>query len=79
MGRRKDRERIEAMRRLDPDYRGFRGPQREPDRPGVVPLVPAVCSLCQRKRNVPLGVARQYGEKYVCLACREKMGLPLEG
>ncbi|MBI4233698.1 MAG: hypothetical protein HY686_04580 [Chloroflexi bacterium] len=74
MTRRKDRDRIEQQRKLNPDYRGFRGVNREPDRPGNTPLVSLACSACGRKRNVPLGVAQEFGERYVCLACREEAG-----
>jgi hypothetical protein len=72
VSRRKDRERVEQLRRLNPEYRGFRGPEHEPARPGNTPLVAVTCSVCQRKKNVPLGVAQELGERYVCLECQEK-------
>ena len=72
MSRRKDRERYEAMKRLDPDYRGFRGVRSEPSRPGVAPLEAAVCSVCGRKRNVPRGVAIEQGESFVCARCMDE-------
>ena len=71
LSRRRDRERVEAMRRLDPDYRGFRGHGREPTRPGNTPLQAVMCSACGRKRNVPRGVAEEQGDSYVCLRCAE--------
>ena len=59
------------MKRLDPDYKGFRGLDNEPDRPGKTPLVPATCSVCGRKRNVPRGIALEQGERFICASCRE--------
>ena len=61
MSRRRDRERYEAMKRLDPDYRGFRGHGSEPSRPGNAPLEAVTCARCGRKRNVPRGVAVEAG------------------
>jgi predicted SprT family Zn-dependent metalloprotease len=69
MSRRKDQERWEAMRRLDPDYKGFRGPANEPTRSRNAPLEPVTCSVCGRKRNVPRGIAQEQGDTYVCSAC----------
>ena len=69
MSRRRDQERIEAMKRLDPDYRGFRGHRNEPSRPGKTPLEAVTCSVCGRKRNVPRGIAVEQGDNYVCSAC----------
>ena len=71
MSRRKDRERFESMKRLDPDYRGFRGHGNEPSRPGKTPLEAVVCSNCGRKRNVPRGVALELGDTYTCASCRD--------
>ena len=72
MSRRKDRERFEAMKRLDPDYNGFRGFGNEPDRPGRTPLEAVTCSVCGRKRNVPRGIAVEQGDRYVCARCVEE-------
>lgn len=69
MSRRKDRRRFGAMRRLDPDYNGFRGFSREPDRSGNAPLEPIACSVCARKRNVPRGVALEKDGNFVCASC----------
>ena len=76
MSRRKDRERIEAMRRLDPEYRGFRGHSIEPSRPGKAPLKSAKCSICGFKRNVPAGVADEQGDGFVCASCRDQGRVP---
>jgi hypothetical protein len=76
MSRRKDRDRYEAMRGLDPDYRGFRGHGNEPSRPGKAPRATAVCAICGRKRNVPVGVALEQGGDFVCASCAEEGGAP---
>ena len=76
MSRSKDRERVEAMRRLDPDYKGFRGSASEPSRAGKTPLEPVHCSVCGRKRNVPRGIAREQGDRYVCANCEQEGGVP---
>ena len=72
MSRRKDRERFEAMKGLDPDYRGFRGHGGEPSRKGKAPLESLVCTVCDRKRNVPRGIALESGESFVCSTCVEE-------
>mgnify|MGYP001445392855 CR=1 FL=1 len=71
MSRRKDRERALAQKRLNPDYPGFRGYQHEPGREGSIPLTTAVCSICGRRRNVPVVVAQEQGEKFVCISCQQ--------
>ena len=76
MSRRKNRERFEAMKRLDPDYKGFRGLASEPDRPGKTPLEAAICTVCGRKRNVLRGIAVEERETYVCATCREEGRVP---
>ena len=72
MSRRRDRERVEAMRGLDPDYKGFRGHASEPSRSGNAPLEAVTCSVCGRKRNVPRGVAIAQGDGYVCSRCADQ-------
>ena len=72
MSRRKDRERVLAMRRANPDYTGFRGSDQEPSRTGDAPMATAVCSVCGRKRNVPVGTVLEQGEAFVCLSCQQK-------
>ena len=70
MSRRRDRERYEAMRRLDPAYRGFRGHTSEPSAV-VEPLEPVACTVCGRTRNVPHSVATQQRDSFVCSRCQE--------
>ena len=71
MGRRRDAQRYERMKRLNPNYKGFRGYSNEPNRPGNTPLVAVTCSSCGRKRNVAVGIAQERGDSYVCLRCSE--------
>lgn len=71
MSRHKNRERFLEKKRLNPDYAGFRGYEKEPYRPGQTPMQAITCSVCGRKRNVPRGVAEEAGDRYVCLNCRQ--------
>ena len=72
MSRRKDKERFLANRRQNPDYKGFRGYASDPARVGNTPLVPVTCTVCGKKRNVPVGIADEQGEGYVCMTCRDE-------
>lgn len=72
MSRRKDRERVLAQKRQNPNYVGFRGYDREPARTGSTPMTSLVCSVCGRKRNVPVGVAQEQGDRFVCSSCAEE-------
>ncbi len=58
------------MKRLDPDYRGFRGHDQEPSE-GNAPLEQATCAECGRTRNVMRGVALEQGDDFVCSSCLE--------
>ena len=78
MSRRRDRERYEAMRRLDPAYRGFRGYSSQP-RAVVEPLEPVACTTCGRTRNVPQSVASEQRDSFVCSRCRETSSEKPEG
>jgi hypothetical protein len=71
MSKNKDRERFVAMKKLNPDYKGFRGHDKEPSVPGNMDTVPIVCSGCKRKRNVPVIVAKEAMEEYLCAACTD--------
>ncbi|MBI4202462.1 MAG: hypothetical protein HY532_05040 [Chloroflexi bacterium] len=72
MSRRKDRERFDAMKRLNPDYLGFRGYATDPTKPGNTPLHALVCTVCGRKRNVPLGIALEEKDHFVCQQCKDE-------
>ena len=76
MSRKKDRERYEAMRRINPDYKGFRGRGSEPDRSKTTPLEAIVCTACGRKRNVPVGIAIEQRDSYVCARCTDEGRTP---
>lgn len=71
MSRRKDQERYESMRRLYPDYRGFRGDRIQPALPVQTPLGSVTCIQCRRKRNIPLGLVAEHGDSYVCQSCQD--------
>ena len=72
MSHKKDQQRYVTMKHLNPDYKGFRGHAAEADQPGQSPLQAVPCAVCGRKRNVPVGVAMQQGERYVCQSCRDE-------
>jgi hypothetical protein len=72
VSRRKDRDRVLAVKQQNPDYPGFRGHDQEPSRTGGTPMATAVCSVCGRKRNVPVGVTLEQGAAFVCLSCQEE-------
>ena len=72
MSHKKNQQRYDAMKHLNPDYKGFRGYQAEPDKPGQSPLETLTCTVCGRKRNVPLGVAVEQKERYVCQSCQDE-------
>ena len=73
MSRRKDRERFLEMKRLNPDYQGFRGPSEETAPTGEsIPLQGVTCSVCHRRRNVAVEIAQEQGDNYVCLSCLEE-------
>lgn len=76
MSRKKDRERYEAMRRINPDYKGFRGRGSEPNRSKATPLEAVVCTVCGRKRNVPVGIAMEQRDSYVCTRCTDEGRAP---
>lgn len=71
MSRRKDKERFQRMKRLDAGYKGFRGHQEEPSvPPRIQEVVPVVCIMCGRKRNVAYGTSIPQ-EGYICLTCKD--------
>lgn len=71
MSKNKDRDRFAAMKKLNPDYKGFRGHDKEPSVPGNMDMVAIVCSSCKRKRNVSAAVAQEAVEDYLCAACAD--------
>ena len=61
-----------AMKQLNPDYVGFRG-YGEDSVSSEPPLEKVTCSKCQRVRNVPVGVAVDRQDDYVCATCQEEI------
>lgn len=65
MSRRKDRERYQLRKSLDPGYRGFRGSELKPEpKPELKSIT---CSVCQRTKNVPADTPE---ENFICASCR---------
>ena len=71
MSRSKDRARFVEMKRLNPDYQGFRGSDQGPTG-DTTALESVTCSVCGRRRNVPAGTAPDRGDGYICLSCRDE-------
>ena len=74
MGR-KDRERFLQMREANSDYVGFRGADTTVvARAAPVTTETVVCSVCNRKRNVPTDSLPEDVSTYVCLRCQDEIG-----
>jgi hypothetical protein len=71
VSRRKDRERFLRLKQQDPNYAGFRGANTE-TAPVPVPLESVTCSVCQRKRNVPVDTIPNDPRSFVCIRCQEQ-------
>ena len=72
MSRRKDRERFNRMKDRNPDYVGFRGATTVVAAPAPAPALESVaCSVCQRRRNVPVDSLPADRAEYVCLRCQD--------
>ena len=72
MSRRKDRERYLRLKEQNPEYLGFRGDGAAAVVAAPSPTVSAVCSVCQRRRNVPEDSLPEDRDTFVCLQCQEK-------
>ncbi len=72
MGR-KDRERFRRLREINPDYSGYRGLNALaiPPPPSETETDTVVCSVCQRKRNVPTNDLPDDLSTFVCLRCQD--------
>ena len=72
MSRRKDRERFLRIKEQNPGYMGFRGANAATEAPPLAPVLETVvCSVCQRRRNVPVDTLPADRADYVCLRCQE--------
>jgi hypothetical protein len=71
LSRRKDRERFLRLKQQNPDYTGFRGPGSTVAARPQPQLESVVCSVCRRKRNVPINTLPDNRDSYVCLQCQE--------
>ena len=70
MGR-KDRERFLQIQEANPDYVGFRGADTVVARAASPATETVVCSVCNRKRNVPSDTIPEDRDSYVCTRCQE--------
>ena len=71
MSRRKDLERYLRRKQDNQDYVGFRGVVTEDAPAAAVALETAVCSVCQRKRNVEVDTLPENRSTFVCMSCQE--------
>ena len=72
MSKRKDRERYAAQKSANAAYQGFRGYGAGAPAPSPEALTTLTCSVCGRRRNVTQEIAREQGDAFVCLSCREE-------
>ena len=73
MSRRKDRERFQRMKEQNPDYTGFRGIDTVIATPAPPPVLESVvCSVCSRRRNVPIETLPEDRSSFVCLRCQDE-------
>ena len=70
MSRRKDRERLLRLQEQNPEYIGFRGANTVVEKSQPV-LESVVCSVCERKRNVPGDTIPEDRSSFVCINCQE--------
>ena len=73
MGR-KDRERFQRLRDVNPDYVGYRGTDTVITQPPPATET-VVCSVCNRKRNVASDSLPEDISTFVCLRCQEDSGV----
>ncbi len=70
LSRRKDMERYLRLKQQNADYVGCRGVGMAAA-PEPVALESAVCSVCQRKRNVEVDTLPEDRSTFVCIICQE--------
>ncbi len=71
MSRKRDLERFQRLKAQNPDYVGFRGGNIAPPRPTEI-LESAVCSVCNRRRNVAVSSLPEDRNAFVCLRCQDQ-------
>lgn len=69
MSRRKDQERFARLKAQNSRYQGFRGAGTRVEKP-VEDLESVVCSVCNRKRNVPVTTLPDDRAGFVCRVCQ---------
>ena len=74
MSRRKDRERFLQLKEQNPGYLGFRGAALAAVSAPAPELISVLCTVCRRKRNVPVESVSGTGEDYVCIRCQDNPG-----
>ena len=74
MSRRKDRERFLQLKQRNPEYLGFRGDAPAAVSAPALELLSVLCTVCHRKRNVPVASVSGSGEDYVCINCQNNPG-----
>ena len=79
MSRRKDRERFLQLKQQNPGYLGFRGAALAAVSAPAPELVSVLCSVCRRKRNVPVESVARDGEDFICMRCQDSSGLDNPG
>ena len=72
MSKRKDRERYATQKSANASYQGFRGYGAGAPVPSPEALTTLTCTVCGRRRNVTQEIAREQGDAFVCLSCREE-------
>jgi hypothetical protein len=71
MSRRKDQERFQRLKAQDSRYQGFRGPNTQVAKPAEE-LETAICSVCNRMRNVSVTTLPDDRASFVCLGCQQE-------
>ncbi len=74
MSRRKDRERFLRLKQQNAGYQGFRGAAPAAVSAPAPELLSVLCTVCRRKRNVPVESISGTGEDYVCIRCQDLPG-----
>jgi hypothetical protein len=72
---RKDRERFQRLRDMNPDYVGYRGVSTVTTRAASPTTETVVCSVCSRRRNVASDSLPEDVSTYVCLRCQDVSGV----